>query len=102
MAEAWTVEVTREPEWDDISRNEAEALYLYPGTLSPTGCGHTLTEAQDQRPWNVKTFVCGACRQSAIADRHYADEHEDAKPNPDGSLPTDGFAVWVEPPDTEE
>lgn len=79
-----------------------EALHLYPATLSPTGCGHTVKQAKDGRPWKARTFVCQACRQSAIAERHFAEEHEDAQPDRDGAYPSDGFAVWLDPPDSPD
>ena len=90
--------VNREPEWDDRARDEAEALYLLPAKTCPCGCGQDfdLTRSATQG-WDVDTEVCQAGRALAIAQRQFADRHENAKPDRAGALPDDGVIWHIRP-----
>lgn len=92
--------VTREPEWDDASREAMEALALYEaGVCSGCGIHHSLSSNLE----NVFTFQAETCNTCAGSDRYArivgaADEkarkaHQDAPPA--SPLPSDGRKTYL-------
>jgi hypothetical protein len=80
MAEAWTTVVTREPEWDDETRDRVLSLAAYEGTMCPDGCGLTIEESMGPGPFLIDTFVCNATKARERKKREDEDEaHAKAK-----------------------
>lgn len=107
MSDAWSVVVTREPEWDDYTRAEAIAD-LEVDRLRCSECGQEGTFEQvreadrfwtwlDGRRFLVQQFRCLACAAVDTIKRDIERENEGKKPQPGVYQPTDGLRVVVKP-----
>jgi hypothetical protein len=62
MAQAWTTVVTREPEWDDDSRDRVLSLAAHDGEMCPDGCGLPVHESTGPGPFLIDKYVCNATK----------------------------------------
>lgn len=87
--------ITREPLWDDLSRDAAYADWLVELEKCPM-CGGPRDECSDpDRPWYPDDYRCHKAAALAVADRTWDRAHEKVKPDAYGFLPTDGARVLV-------
>lgn len=101
MADAWTVVVTRDPEWDDTWRSKVEGIGQFDEDCC-TGCGlHTsVTDDLDRHKLMYDDRVCPVCaardlknRILEAGDERFAEKHPDiaaSKPQP-----ADGRQVFL-------
>lgn len=104
MVDAWSVIVTREPEWDDYTRAEAIAsLTVDQYRCRSCGVAGALTEIPkatkhwtwgDGRKFEVLQFRCLACAAEQTVSRDFNTLHEKHKPAPGVFAPGDGVR-WV-------
>lgn len=109
MAEAWSTVVTREPEWDDFSRERVEALMALDHrtcpscqnymTLDPQGPTSWTVTAPDGRKFVIEALRCVTCGLEEMARRQWGDQHKDDKPNASGALASDGLMLVAQPKD---
>jgi hypothetical protein len=80
--------VTREPEWDDVTRDRVLSLAAYKRGLCPCGCGVPIKEASDPKQgFVVDTFTCYATRaKERLRQKRKHDAEEAAKKSGDKSL----------------
>lgn len=105
MGDAWSVLVTREPEWDDYDRAEAVAS-LNVDMLRCRQCGveGALTAIPkatrhwtwgDGRRFEVTQWRCLACAAEQTITRDFLRDHENHKPVKGVFSPTDGIRFLV-------
>lgn len=93
--------VTREPEWDEASRQQALELQQYESGLCKCGCGRPAAESFDKtrkKPYVVDYVVCQAGRALEIVKRQHRDKAK-ASNQPDGW--DDGRVYYVNEPEPE-
>lgn len=112
MTDAWSVVVTREPEWDDYTRAEAIADL----EVDRTRCRECGVEGAfeavpgtdrfwtwlDGRRFLVQQFRCLSCAAIDTIKRDVEAEHEGKKPQRGVYSPTDGLRIVVKAYEDEE
>lgn len=108
MADAWSTIVTREPEYDDITRSRVLALaaweskrcpkcHNYGSVVSLPTTDAGLVTWPDGSAFRIHQYKCQACGALAIFERHWAAEHENDKPFPGEAMPIDGLMSVARP-----
>lgn len=112
MADAWSVVVDREPEWDDYSRAEAVASLIV-DQFRCRNCGveGALTEIPkatrhwkwgDGRKFEVTQWRCLACAAEETVRRDFLRQHEKTEPVAGSFHVTDGIRFAVTELDTTQ
>ena len=107
MSDAWSVVVTREPEWDDYTRSEAIADLEVDRTRCPE-CGQEGTFEPiptatrhwtwlDGRVFEVQQFRCLACAAVDTIRRDFEKDQEGKTPARGVYAPSDGLRLVVHP-----
>ena len=87
MAQAWTVVVTTEPEWDARTAGLAEGLAQYDQDCCP-GCGlhKAILDDPDRHRFEFDETLCSVCAASAVkqrlldeADQDWDKKHENVR-----------------------
>lgn len=94
---AFTVVVTREPEWDEESRGRAVRLAEYEASLCPCGCG--LPAAKAQAPGAGFTVHEGTCRARMAIEQEKRRVQAEATKNKLGTGWDDGRFYYATPID---
>jgi hypothetical protein len=90
-----TTTVTREPEWDESTRQAAYALYEDKAERCPD-CGRLRSECSDPETLYYPQLTrCWATAAREVATRKWRAKNEHAKPDSAGYKPDDGTSVWV-------
>lgn len=105
MTDAWSVIVTREPEWDDYTRAEAIADLEVDGlrcpechqedTFIPVPTATRHWTWLDGRKFEVKQYRCLACAALDTIKRDFDMENHDRKPQKGVYAPGDGLRLVV-------
>lgn len=99
MAQAWTVVVTTEAEWDARTAGQVEALAQHDEDCCP-GCGlhRSVLDDPDRNRFEFDESTCEVCAAQALKQRLLAEvdedwerQHKDAKPRQ--RRPSDGRHV---------
>lgn len=110
MADAWTTVVVREPEWDDLTRNQHLAKRAYDREVDP-GCGlhKSILENPADHQFVFETPTCAICReierqQRMIADRDnkWLEQFKGKTPPADEYRPADGVHLKMRPATAKE
>lgn len=107
MSQAWSTIVTREPEWDDLTRSRALSLVAYDSKCCPSCATYDsmvpIKDSAREVTWpdgsvyTVKQLRCQACGASETVRRDFVEQHKDHKPVPYTASPADGLKFIIEP-----
>lgn len=105
MGQAWSVVVTREPEWDQYARTEAVAALAadryrckscgVAGALVPVPAEDRDWTWGDGRVFRVAAYRCLACAAETTVSRDFTRRYEQDKPAGGVLFPTDGVRFQV-------
>lgn len=102
MADAWAVEVTREPEWDSHYAGLVQGLAEYDQDVHD-GCGLHRSVVEDPHfHYTFETDTCRVCAARAVYERQLAERDETwdekhPKARPEVPRPSDGESIHIRP-----